>query len=257
VRDQAPAAGLRLDHASIEVPDLREAMDRFDRLGLDVTVSPAAPDRHGRLHLHRTYLEVAADPDVASWRVSLVFLGFADRERLVAHLDEVGLAYRFGSYEGVDGTWDDVELLAGDVSLPLLVRRTEPAELARDWPPPQREPHPCGATTLAAVHLPVASLDPAVEVHARLLGNGPRPDDGGGRAGRRRATFDLGASSLVLVEGAEQTRIVLGVTSLERASEYLPRPLALDDEGIGWLDPALASGLRIGFTDAGSVPGGR
>jgi hypothetical protein len=258
VRDQAPAAGLRLDHASIEVPDLREAIERFDRLGLDVTVSPAASDRHGRLHLHRTYLEIAADVGVASWRVSLVFLGFPDRARLVAHLDEVGLTYRYGTYEGVDGTWDDVELLVGDVSAPLLVRRTEPAEVARDWPPPLRQPHRCGATMLAAVHLPAASLEPAVEVHARLLGYGPRPGDGGdGTAHHRRATFDLGTGSLVLDEGAAGPGVVLGVTSLGRANEILGRPLAVDDGGIAWLDPTLTSGLRIGFTDAGSVPGGR
>jgi catechol 2,3-dioxygenase-like lactoylglutathione lyase family enzyme len=44
-----PAAQLRLDHVSIEVPDFADAVDRLDEvLGLRVMVSPQAPGRHGR-----------------------------------------------------------------------------------------------------------------------------------------------------------------------------------------------------------------
>ncbi len=165
-----PAVELRLDHVSIEVPDFADAGGRLtEQFGLRVTVSPQAPERHGRVYLDRAYLEVAAHPGSPTWAVGSFFLRFSDLEGLRARLGSARLGYRCQAYEGVDGRWEDVELDVAGVPLPILVRRTEPAQVARNWPPPLDEPHRCGAVTLAAVHLPVASIDAAADVYARLL----------------------------------------------------------------------------------------
>lgn len=48
------AAELRLDHVSVEVPDFAGAVAKLgEQLGLRVTVSPQAPERHGRVYLDR------------------------------------------------------------------------------------------------------------------------------------------------------------------------------------------------------------
>jgi catechol 2,3-dioxygenase-like lactoylglutathione lyase family enzyme len=118
-----PAVELRLDHVSIEVPDFADAIGRLDgKLGLRVTVSPQAPGRHGRVYLDRAYLEVAAHPGNRAWAVTSFFLRFSDLEGLRAHLGGARLGYRYRVYEGVDGRWQDVELDAADVPVPVLVR---------------------------------------------------------------------------------------------------------------------------------------
>ena len=162
---------LRLDHGSVAGPGLAAAIEHLDRrLGLRASVSPEAPDRHSRVYLHRSYLEVSAGAGGAGWEATLFCLRFDDPEALRAHLDDVGIGYRFGEYEGVDGTWDDVEIRAGAVMLPRLIRRTAPRAVARDWPPPLADTHRCGARTLAAVHVEVPSLEEAVEAYRRLPG---------------------------------------------------------------------------------------
>jgi hypothetical protein len=252
-----PAAELRLDHVSIEVPDFADAVGRLDeQLGLEVTVSPQAPERHGRVYLDRAYLEVAAHPGGPAWAVGSFFLRFSDPGGLRAHLEGARLGYRCRVYGGVDGRWEDVELDVGDVPVPILVRRTEPAQVARNWPPPLDKPHRCGAFTLAAVHLPVASIEAAADVYARLLNvEAPRVLPGPG-LGRRQGVFRLGSATIMLVEGGERRAVVLGVASLERSravlSSVLLRP---DDEGVAWLDPSATSGLAVGLAEVhGSVP---
>jgi len=162
---------LWLDHASIAVPDLPAAAeDLHEKLGLAATISPAAPERHSRVCLDRTYLEVAADAGRVGWQATMCFLRFADPDALRAHLDATNLSYTFGAWEGVDGTWDDVEVRSGGVHLPTLIRRTAPVDVARDWPPALSGSHRCGARSLVAVHLEVPSLDAAAEAFSRLVG---------------------------------------------------------------------------------------
>lgn len=241
---------LWLDHASVAVPDLGAAVEHLDRrLGLRVTVSPEAPERHARLYLDRGYLEVSAGPGADRWEATMLFLRFDDPVSLRAHLDAVGIAYRFGEYEGVDGVWDDVEIRLGATSLPTLIRRTAPAEVARDWPPPLVEPHRSGARSLAAVHVEVPSLDGAAEAFGRLVGAGrvSRPDP-------RRVRVALDAGELVLREGTSEriAGIVLGVGSLAETRAALGEALGREDDGVAWLDPGETAGLRLGFVEPGA-----
>ncbi|HZD68864.1 MAG TPA: VOC family protein [Actinomycetes bacterium] len=248
------ARQFRLDHASIQVPHLAEAVGRLERLlGLEVTVSPQAPERHGRIYLDRAYLEVAANPDVPAWEVTHFFLRFSDPTWLRARLDDAGLGYRHQVYRGVDGRWDDIELDIADVPVPILVRRTQPAAVAHNWPPPLDHPHRCGASTLAAVHVPVTSIQQAADVYARLLAvavprvfSGPEPC-------QRRTAFDLGSGTIVLSEGDERRAVVLGVASLELSRTVLSQVLPVDDEGVAWLDPSTTSNLRIGLVETRAV----
>lgn len=253
-RGAVTAMEFRLDHASLEVPHLRDAVSRLDRLlGLQVTVSPQAPERHGRIYLDRAYLEVAANPDVPAWDVTHFFLRFANPEWLRAHLDGAGLGYHYQVYRGVDGRWDDIELDIADVPVPILVRRTAPAVVARDWPPPLEHPHRCGASTLAAVHVPVASIQQAADVYARLLAvELPRVFSGPG-PGQLRTAFHLGSGTIVLSQGEERRAVVLGVASLELSKTVLSQALPIDDEGVAWLDPSTTSNLRIGLVETRSI----
>lgn len=252
-----PAGELRLDHVSIEVPDFADAVGRLDEgLGLRVTVSPQAPGRHGRVYLDHAYLEVAADPGSPAWAVTSFFLRFPDLEGLRGHLEAARLGYRYRVYEGVDGQWDDVELNVGAVPVPILVRRTEPAQVARNWPPPLDKPHRCGAVTLAAVRLPVASIEAAADVYARLLNVEAPPALSGPRSHRRRV-FHLGSATITLVEDGERRAVVLGVASLEISRAVLSSVLLPpDDEGVAWLDPSATSDLAVGLIEMahGSVP---
>ena len=252
-----PAVGLWLDHVSIEVADLADAVSRFDEgLGLRVTVSPQAPERHGRVYLDRAYLEVAAHPGSPTWAVRSFFLRFSDAEALRAHLEGVRLGYRRQVYEGVDGRWEDVELDVVDVPVPILVRRTEPAHLAPNWPPQLDKRHRCGAFTLAAIHLPIESIE-AAEVYARLLNVEVPTVFSSPGGGRRRVLFHLGSGTIMLDEHGERRAVVLGVASLEMSRAVLSSVLLPpDDEGVAWLDPAATSNLAIRLIEAahGSLP---
>jgi hypothetical protein len=235
---------LWLDHASISVPDLRAAVERLDaELGLTATVSLAAPERHSRVHLDRTYLEVAADAGRVGWQATMCFLRFADPEALRAHLDATGLTYAFGVWEGVDGTWDDVEVRSGDMQVPTLIRRTAPVDIARDWPPALSGSHRCGARSLVAVHLEVSSLDAATRAFSTLVGTtlSPAPGDAAVRV-------PLASGALVLREGADDriAGIVLGVGSLVETRRVLP--LGPTEDGVAWLEGDGARGLQLGFS---------
>ena len=243
---------LWLDHASVVVPDLTTAVEELDgRLGLRATVSPEAPDRHSRVYLDRSYLEVSVHASGGGWEATLFFLRFDDPVSLRAHLDAAGISYRFGEYEGVDGTWDDVEIDIVPSTLSTLIRRTTPTDVALDWPPALGEPHRCGARWLVAVHVEVPSLDEAVEGYRRLLGaeDVAWPDAHG--LGHGAARVPLAAGELVLREGGREqiVGIVLGVPSLAETRAELGEALGPVEEDVAWVDPNEVFGLRLGFTE--------
>lgn len=249
------AVPLRLDHASVAVPDLRAAVEHLDRrLGLRATVSPEAPGRHSRVYLDRSYLEVSAGSQGRGWEATLFFLRFDDPHVLRAHLETAGIAYRFDEYEGVDGTWDDVEIGFGAVPLPTLIRRTAPAAIARDWPPPLAETHRCGARALAAVHVEVPSLGEAIEAYRSLLGADERAWTTELRSERGWVHVPLASGELVLHEGGPGriAGIVIGVPSVDATRAALGERLGPTDGGVAWLDPAETFGLRLGFTELGA-----
>lgn len=244
--EAATRVPLWLDHASLAVPDLHDAIAELEaRFGLRTTVTAADPQRHGRIHLERSYLEVSSHEAVADWSLPLFFLRFADLEGLRRHLAATGLAYEVGVYRGVDGEWDDVAVDGGTTPLPILVRRTHPPEIARSWPPPLAEPHPCGATSLEAVHLNVPELGSALDVYGRLLGvkflaatDNTVPC----------AELTLTSGRIVLVEGAPAgiAGIVLGVGSPDAPKTVVGH---LTGSPVRWVDPTTSHGLRIGFVE--------
>jgi hypothetical protein len=251
---------LVMDHASIAVPALPAAIDLLaQRYALELVPTVGAADRHGRIYLDRTYLEVSTGAE-SRWEVTAFYLGFSDLERLRRQLSVAGLVHRHQVYEGVDGRWDDVEVEVAEVPVPVLVRRTEPAELARNWPPPLERAHRCGATGLAEVHLPVESLREAAELYARLLGGEPSWVAAGGTSVQRRAVFHLGTGRIVLVEGASRYAAVLGVPSLATSRAVLgPALLPPDDRGVSWFAPAMGTGLPLGLVPlrSGILPAAR
>jgi hypothetical protein len=249
VTPAATGVPLWLDHASIAVPDARDATSALDSdLGLQVTASPSEPHRHGRIHLDRSYLEVSSREPVEAWRMPLFFLRFADPVALRHHLDVTGLEHMFDTYLGVDGQWDDVEVVAGTVPLPILVRRTAPPALAKDWPPRLAAPHRCGARTLEAVQVTVPDLAAAAEAYGRLVGTEGTVGRGGD--GEARVSVALAAGRIVLVEGepAGPSALVLGVDDLT-ATRRVVGPLTGAPEA--WTDPARSRGLRVGFVTRG------
>jgi hypothetical protein len=126
--------------------------------------------------------------------------------------------------------------------------------VARDWPPPLDKPHRCGAVTLAAVHLPVASIEAAADVYARLLSAGAPPALCGSGP-YRRGVFHLSSGTITLMEDAERPAVVLGVASLEMSRAVLsPVLLPPDGDGVAWLDPSATSGLTIGLTEMAHGP---
>jgi hypothetical protein len=239
---------LVLDHASIAVPALPVAMDLLARrYALELVPTVGAADSHGRIYLDRAYLEVSTG-EGSRWEVTAFYLGFSDLERLRRQLSVAGLGHRYRVYEGVDGRWDDVEIEVAEVPVPVLVRRTEPAELARNWPPRLERSHRCGATTLAEVHVPVASLREAAEIYAGLLGGEPSWVAAGGASAVRRAVFHLGTGRVVLVEGASRYAVVLGVPSLAASRAVLGAALlSPDDRGVSWFAQAMGTGLPLGL----------
>lgn len=242
------SVALWLDHVSVAVADLREAVESLGaRLGLRATVTAADPGRHARVYLDRGYLEVSVRLPTGSWSLPDFFLRFDDPEGLRSHLASSGLGWRFGSYLGVDGRWEDVEVETGTVPLPILVRRTHPPEVAADWPPALVEPHRCGARTLEEVHLAVPDMAAALDAYTRLLGR--HAVSAVGRAGSRGAAFVLAAGRIVLSEGAGSgvAGLVLGVSSVDQTARVVG---PLSGRRPGWADPAATHGLRIGFTEA-------
>lgn len=237
---------LWLDHVSVAVPALTEAVEHLERrLGLHTTVTPADPHRHGRVPLDRAYLEVAARPGQIGWGASLFFLRFDDPVALRDHLVTSGLPYRFTEYLGADGVWDDVEIIVDGVTMPILVRRTAPPELSTGWPPPLARPHQSPVRTLASVHVGITEPRAASSVYGRLLGivtpAGFDPE----------IRLPLAAGEVVLVRATRAgiAGVVLGVSSIEEMADYLGESLEPSGDGVAWLDPQLTMGLRLGVAE--------
>ena len=243
----ASASRLWLDHVSLVVPDVASASVELEsRWGLRVTPTPADHRHHGRIHLDRAYIEVSDGEPTEDWRLShFWFLRFEDPERLRAHLAASGLEFSFGVYEGRDGRWDDVSVSAGAVPLPILVRRTSPPDVARDWPPTLRHAHPCSAVTLEAVHVTVPDLHEAVDAYSRLLGV---PADSRRAEADATARFRLDGGEIVLTHGRKPglAAFVAGVESLEPARKNIA---GLGYTNPPWVDPARAPGLSVGFLE--------
>ena len=237
---------LVLDHVSVQAPavDAAVAMLR-DRLGLVTTLTPAAPHRHGRVYLDRSYLEVAAGAEVS---LALFFLRFGQVEPTLAALEGRGLRALATLYEGLDGTWENIEIDAGMATpMPFLVRRITPTEVAEGWPPPLAAPHPCGAEALAAVHLRVPRLGPAVAIYERLLGS-PATALGAGGAEHR-----VSSGRIVLQEAADLTPAIIGLELKVASPEQTERRLSAlgtktrRAEGVLWADHP--GGWLLGFCE--------
>ena len=222
---------LHLDHVSLAVGSLPDAIRVLDQqLGLYVTITSEDPDQHGRVFLDRSYVEVSVQAGGDLWSVPLFFLGFKNPDLLRSHLENINLDFRWGQYVGADGTWDDVEIVAGEVPLPILVRRTSPSEIAADWPPALTQQHRCGAYKLAAVHLTVRDLGAAQELYTRLLGPGQK--------------------LIVLNEGDNVgiSGLVFSVKSHKKIHDMFGNDLCdPDKDGISWVTPKRIKCVRIGF----------
>lgn len=261
---------LHLDHASLHVVDFSQALERLSaRFGLVATRTPAAPDWHSRLFLDRSYVEVSARPGREAppgWSVPLFFLRYESLPSLLDHLRAAGLSPSLSEHAGVDGTWQDVELDAPEgEAAPILVRRTQPPELAADWPPPLGSPQPCGAFALAAVHLWVARLEPTLDFYRRLLAFEALPAATvDGSFGGKRIELPLASGRLVLhpigPSGAVSPGVAgisLAVPSLSQAEQALKeRGAAVRRASSGaaaelWIDSSETSGVRIGFRESG------
>jgi len=240
---------LRLDHVSISVPDLSVALEEFDeRLGLAAVRTAADPHHHSRIFLERAYIEVSDREPAKDWHIPYFFLRFDDPAGLRGHLESSGLAWTWGSYQGVDGRWDDVFIESGSVPCPILVRRTEPADVARDWPPALVRPHRCDALSLVEVRVAVPNFEAGLQTYSRLLGIAPEPVRAGDQEAGAR--FALAGGRIVLIEGPEigVEALVLGVNSLQRALQCLGSVAGEQKDPTFWTDPCRFHGLRLGFT---------
>lgn len=254
---------LLLDHVSLAVADAPQAWSRLHRYGLQVTPTPTAAPRHGRLHLDRAYLEVSerggAEP--GRWTAPLFFFRFEDRPQQMQVLAGRGLQARPRSYLGVDGEWEELEVDAPpEVRAPVLVRRVSPPELARSWPPRLEQAHRCGARTLERVYLACADLAAAAVFFERLLGAPSRP---GGVTPFGASSVDVGPLSLVdpPTPGPAPAPspgppsvcgVALGTDSVEHTAQWLSEravPLARAEQLV-WVDPADSGGMVIAFTSA-------
>jgi hypothetical protein len=226
----------RVDHASTVVPDLAAAVEHLDRrVGLRVRVSPEAPERHGRVHLDRSYLEVSAGSIGTAWAATSFFLRFEDPEALRAHLDHAGVQYRFARYEGVDGTWDDVEVRVG--STPC---RCSSGERRRLMSPKTGRPRSSRPTDAEPERSPRCMWWSRRSMRSserteRSLERARAMDDGraavGGLAGARTARFASG--EVVLHEGGSGAiiGIVLGRPIARCDSNGARRTAGTNDRG--------------------------
>lgn len=243
---------LWLDHVSIAVPDLTVALERLEqRLGLAAVRTAAEPRHHSRIFLDRSYLEVSDREPGEGWRTPYFFVRFEDPAALREHLEASGLAWTWGSYQGVDGLWDDVSIESRSVPCPFLVRRTEPVDLAGDWPPALERVHRCDARSLHEVGVGVADLASAMEVYTRLLGTAPEPVRIS--ATQQGACYTLaGGGRIVLLESDVSgiRSVTLGVGSLQRARDCLGSLAPPGSHETLWVNPAAIGGLRWGFAES-------
>src|SRR5262249_1755845 len=108
--------------------------------------------------------------------------------------------------------------------------------------------HPCGAEAVAAVHLRVPRLGPAVEIYERLLGS-PAINVRAGRAVHR-----LSPGRIVLHEAAQSSAAIVGVELRVASLQAAQRCLSALGTGTWraedtlWAD--LPGGWRLEFCEA-------
>ena len=269
---------IRLDHASLRVAEFDAARARLARLGLELTQTPEAPERHGRIHLHRTYVEVSLPTTQPlapghEAELPLFFLNAEDVTAAAGRLSSRGLKSTPRTYHGVDGVWEELQLESPASSLlPLVIRRVAPTAVAQNWPPPRPTPHPCGAVTLEAVVLVTKRLEVAWDSYRRLLGLEGQPrifHDAHYAA--RRAEVPLPNGRLVLLEaggpGPAETALArhgpgpagvqFGVQDLLATEAFLAQQGLRFERSRStapvpelWLDPSETFGVPLGFIPA-------
>lgn len=239
------------------------------RVGLIATRTPSAATRHSRVYMHRSYLEVSTpETSAASPRgsVPLFFLRFEDLEQTRRELTARGIAFDATPYQGRDGVWDNVVLTAPEgVLAPILVKRTHPLEIAREWPPAASAPQPCGARHLSGVLLPVAAgrRQAAIDFfhlllpQAQVLPASREPVWGSTRTdvvwpGGRIALLESAASSPAATPGA--LGVLLAVDDLGRTRAFFDtRGVRTLPGGSGakelWLDPEETLGIALGLAE--------
>lgn len=171
---------MRLDHVTLTVEDYESSVPLLaGGLGFEVTTT-GRDARHGRVFLDRGYVELAGTPDPPpvpipddrSWRFSGFFLRSGRLEDHARLLREHGLPVEGPTeYRGQDGVWLDLAFgapLPEPVS-PIFVERITPREVAADWPPALRHPHPNGSRTLKSVYLVTEQLETAFSFYRCLL----------------------------------------------------------------------------------------
>jgi len=269
---------MHLDHASLRVSSFDAARAKLERLGLELTRTPQAAERHGRVLFHRGYVEVsvpqgeALGPGVEG-TLPLFFLNAENLPALAERLRTRGLPSTPRTYAGVDGLWEELLLeTPPTLPVPLIIRRVEPPEIARDWPPPRETPHPCGALTLEAVVGVTGQLDLTWEYQKRLLGlEGELHVIHDAHYNARRGEVWLPRCRWVLLEpsgpglaqhalnrqGPGPLGFQLGVLNVLQTEDfYAARGLRLTRVNASaqpperWLDPAETFGISLGFVPA-------
>lgn len=249
---------VRIDHASLTVPDLGQAAARFEALlGLAARATPSAP-HHARLHLHHSYLELRQQGD--GWHLPIFFFRFEDAAGTKTALTARGMAVDGPSlYQGLDGIWSELHPQSPpDVPPAPLVRRISPPELALDWPPAGGESPSLGRLALSGVVVECSAFEAAGEHFGQLLGS-VRADannfEASGKSFRRLEAGGGEAGRIIVLEGGGNLRgTLLSCPSLKRVRTKLSelKLWCSEDErrpGELWLDPAAMGGLLFGFVE--------
>lgn len=270
--------GLRLDHVTLEVPDIKEtAAILWDRFGLRLTPTPQDPDGHGRIYLHRGYIEVVPGEQGDALALTGFYLHHPDVPTAIETFRRHGLASGPAvPYRGVDGLWWDGMLSPpAGIPAPILVQRIAPPEGAADWPPPLRDRHPSAVERLLGVYLVTPYVAQAVEWYTRVAGVAPGDFVAGERmsvGGHPWALADQqwevplpGGGRVVICDPLRpgRARDMLrargpGIVGLELTTGNLPDTQArLDLGGVGyrleadergvalWIDPQATPGIAL------------
>jgi hypothetical protein len=273
----AAEASLQLDHVTLHVADLGDAMRRLDeRLGLEAWPTSTDPQRHSRVVLDRSYVELSlgAPRGGPPWVLPWFFLRFLELPDLCrARLEEAQLASTLQIFDGEDGCWTELQLDApASVPLPLLIHRPARPGLALSFPPPMPSLQPCGAFGLAGVCLVTPELSTTLQYYRRLLGLTKVPQGFHDRVfGAHRVDLSLpgqGRIALLQPEGSGfgaawlATRgpgvmgLLLAVESFWQPEEHFRRMGIGSERGITtlgaelWIDPVETLGIPFGYVEA-------
>jgi len=216
-----------LDHVSLRTPDFAGTLQVLEeRLGLVARRTPAAPQQHARIFLNRSYLEIRrSDSSPATVQASRFFLRFEDGSRAQAALAARGLTSELATYQGEDGVWEDLTVQDPEATALLLVRRTEPPEVAMDWPPAQTDAS-SGLHSLGGVVLGVPDMGHAASFFKKLLGDvaveEPRRD---AELGADRLDIAWDGFRLGVVQRQERNveAVLLTVNDLEATRRWVER----------------------------------